>query len=161
MSPEKDERVVLIRKIAADRRDHSISLRRPRLTNSPFARVECHRAVRANDAADNVTIRKKFFFPKSTEKKDNFVAEMDVDLVNAAAIPTCTIRVILSRLVPLRRFIPKDYPYLYSTGLVHRWQSKGIDVNWFGGGGGLFGFGSTRSAAILPARSGQAPTGRR
>src|SRR5438309_8227791 len=32
---------------------------------------------------EQVTIRKKFFFPKSAETKDNFVAEMDVDLQNA------------------------------------------------------------------------------
>src|SRR5207244_4590067 len=32
-------------------------------------------------ASDGITIRKKFFFPKSDEKKDNFVAELNVHLV--------------------------------------------------------------------------------
>src|SRR5439155_10306899 len=32
--------------------------------------------------AEQVAIRKKFFFQQSSEKKDNFVAEMDVDLEN-------------------------------------------------------------------------------
>jgi YidC/Oxa1 family membrane protein insertase len=36
---------------------------------------------------DNVTVRKRFFFPPSTEKKDNYVAEMDVDFRNDGAQP--------------------------------------------------------------------------
>src|SRR5438876_9970691 len=36
---------------------------------------------------EQVTIRKKFFFQQSSEKKDNFVAEMDVDLENRGAKP--------------------------------------------------------------------------
>ncbi|HSV61927.1 MAG TPA: hypothetical protein VLH83_01165, partial [Chthoniobacterales bacterium] len=34
---------------------------------------------------EGVTIRKRFFFPPATEKKDNFVAEMDVDFRNDGA----------------------------------------------------------------------------
>ena len=37
--------------------------------------------------AEQVAIRKKFFFQPSSEKKDNFVAEMDVDLENRGAKP--------------------------------------------------------------------------
>jgi YidC/Oxa1 family membrane protein insertase len=36
---------------------------------------------------DNVTIRKRFFFPPATGKKDNYVAEMDVDFRNDGAQP--------------------------------------------------------------------------
>src|SRR6267378_4895559 len=46
------------------------------LSREPDGSVKCERN------ADNVTVRKKFFFPPSKEKKDNFLAEMDVDLVN-------------------------------------------------------------------------------
>src|SRR5438128_6631103 len=35
--------------------------------------------------SEQVTIRKKFFFPKSEEKKDNFLAEMDLDLQNSGS----------------------------------------------------------------------------
>src|SRR5438094_6157544 len=37
--------------------------------------------------AEQVAIRKKFFFQPSSERKDNFVAEMDVDLENRGAKP--------------------------------------------------------------------------
>src|SRR6266542_3115205 len=37
--------------------------------------------------AEQVSIRKKFFFQQSPENKDNFVAEMDVDLENRGAEP--------------------------------------------------------------------------
>ena len=36
---------------------------------------------------EGVSIRKKFFFPPSSEKKDNFVAEMDVDFRNDGTQP--------------------------------------------------------------------------
>jgi YidC/Oxa1 family membrane protein insertase len=36
---------------------------------------------------DNLTVRKRFFFPPTTEKKDNYVAEMDVDFRNDGAQP--------------------------------------------------------------------------
>ena len=38
---------------------------------------EADGAVKCERRADNVTVRKKFFFPPSKEKKDNFLAEMD------------------------------------------------------------------------------------
>src|SRR5437763_10387887 len=36
---------------------------------------------------EQVTIRKKFFFPPTNEKKDNFVAKLDVDFTNNGAAP--------------------------------------------------------------------------
>lgn len=36
---------------------------------------------------DSVTVRKRFFFPTTTEKKDNYVAELDVDFRNDGAQP--------------------------------------------------------------------------
>src|SRR5207248_1571847 len=36
---------------------------------------------------EQVTIRKKFFFPSINEKKDNFVAKLDVDFTNNGAAP--------------------------------------------------------------------------
>src|SRR5580704_9936643 len=43
--------------------------------------------IKCEHMADNLTVRKKFFFPPRSEKKDNFLAEMDVDVVNAGAQP--------------------------------------------------------------------------
>src|SRR6266571_4930365 len=53
-----------------------------------------YRIAREGDAirfertmSERVTIRKKFFFQKSAEAKDNFVTELDVDLENGGAAP--------------------------------------------------------------------------
>jgi YidC/Oxa1 family membrane protein insertase len=104
------------------------------LTRDSDGGLKCERT------ADNVTIRKKFFFPPSKEKKDNFLAEMDVDLVNGGTQPYANpgYFVALGSAAPIH---PKDYSYY--TRLV--WSvgdgkdKGGIDVNWFGGGGGIFG----------------------
>ena len=107
------------------------------LTRDPDGSLKCERT------ADNVTTRKKFFFPPSNEKKDNFLVEMDVDLVNGGAQPYANpgYFISLGSAAPIH---PKDYSYY--TRLV--WSvgdgkdKSGIDVNWFGGGGGVFGMGA-------------------
>src|SRR5262249_4490551 len=105
------------------------------LTRESDGSVKCERSE------NNITIRKKFFFPPSKESKDNFVAEMDVDLVNSGPQPYSNpgYFIALGAAVPIH---PKDY--LYYTRLVCGvdGKAKGVDVNWFGGGGGLFGIGA-------------------
>src|SRR5712691_9368608 len=56
----------------------------PKLDEFALSR-EADGSVKCERNADNVIVRKKFFFPPSKEKKDNFLAEMDVDLVNGGA----------------------------------------------------------------------------
>lgn len=89
---------------------------------------------------EQVTIRKKFFFPKSPETKDNFVAEMDVDLQNAGPNPYVNngYFVALGSAAPIH---PKDYPSYTRLVWCIDGKAKGIDVGWFGGGGGIFGLG--------------------
>ena len=97
-------------------------------------------SVKCERVADNVTTRKKFFFPPSNEKKDNFVAEMDVDLVNGGAQPYSNpgYFVALGSAAPIH---PKDWSTYTRLVWCIDGKAKGIDVNWFGGGGGLFGLG--------------------
>src|SRR5881394_1175588 len=97
-------------------------------------------SLRCERAAENVTIRKKFFFPTGKEKKDNFLAEMDVDLVNAGAQPYSNpgYFVALGAAVPIH---PKDYSYYTRLVWCVDGKAKGVDVGWFGGGGGVFGIG--------------------
>jgi len=101
---------------------------------------EADGSLRCERAAENVTIRKKFFFPPGKEKKDNFLAEMDVDLVNAGAQPYSNpgYFVALGAAVPIH---PKDYSYYTRLVWCVDGKAKGVDVGWFGGGGGLFGVG--------------------
>src|SRR5438046_5191789 len=97
-------------------------------------------SLRCERAAENVTIRKKFFFPTGKEKKDNFLAERHVDLVNPGAQPYSNPRyfVALGAAVPIH---PKDYSYYTRLVWCVDGKAKGVDVSWFGGGGGLFGIG--------------------
>jgi YidC/Oxa1 family membrane protein insertase len=102
---------------------------------------------------EQVTIRKKFFFPKSTETKDNFVAEMDVDLQNAGPNPYVNngYFVALGSAAPIH---PKDYPSYTRLVWCIDGKAKGIDVGWFGGGGGIFGLGQR---AAQPFYQGNVP----
>ena len=90
--------------------------------------------------AEQVTIRKKFFFQQSPEKKDNFVVEMDVDLENRGAKPyqNAGYFVALGSAAPIHF---KDYPSYTRLVWCIDGKAKGIDVGWFGGGGGFLGMG--------------------
>ncbi len=105
------------------------------LVREPDGGVRCERN------ANNIAIRKKFFFPPSKEKKDNFLAEMDVDVANGGPQPYSNpgYFVALGAAAPIH---PKDYSYYTRLVWCIDGKAKGVDVNWFGGGGGLFGIGS-------------------
>src|SRR6266480_3587733 len=89
---------------------------------------------------EQIKIRKKFFFEKSPEEKDNFVIEMDVDVENRGPNPyqTAGYFVALGSAAPIH---PKDYPYYTRLVWCIDGKAKGIDVGWFGGGGGFLGMG--------------------
>jgi len=105
------------------------------LTRETDGGVKCERST-----PEKLTIRKKFFFPPSKEKKDNFVTELDVDLVNGGAQPYTNpgYFVALGSAAPIH---PKDYSYYTRLVWCVDGKAKGVDVSWFGGGGGLFGIG--------------------
>ena len=108
------------------------------LSREPDGGIKCERA------SDNVTVRKKFFFPPGKEKKDNFLAEMDVDFVNTGAQPYANSGyfVALGSAAPIH---PKDYSYYTRLVWCLDGKAKGVDVNWFGGGGGFFGLVGSRA----------------
>ena len=97
--------------------------------------------VKCEQSENNITIRKKFFFPPSKESKDNFVAEMDVDLVNGGTQPYSNpgYFIALGAAVPIH---PKDYSYYTRLVWCVDGKAKGVDVNWFGSGGGFLGIGA-------------------
>src|SRR4029077_8740108 len=90
--------------------------------------------------SEQITIRKKFFFPLSTEKKDNFIIGLDVDLENRGPRPyqTAGYFVALGSAAPIH---PKDYPSYTRLVWCIDGRAKGIDVGWFGGGSGFLGMG--------------------
>lgn len=102
---------------------------------------EADGAIKFERAADKVTIRKKFFFPPAKEKKDNFLAEMDVDFVNGGGETYANpgYFVALGSAAPIH---PKDYSYYTRLVWCLDGKAKGVDVNRFGSGGGFLGIGS-------------------
>jgi YidC/Oxa1 family membrane protein insertase len=90
--------------------------------------------------AEQVAIRKKFFFEKSPENKDNYVIEMDVDLENRGTKPYQNggYFVALGSAAPIH---PKDYPSFTRLVWCIDGRAKGIDVGWFGSSGGFLGLG--------------------
>ncbi|MGA7276228.1 MAG: membrane protein insertase YidC, partial [Candidatus Udaeobacter sp.] len=109
------------------------------------ASPESDSAVRFESTTpEQVVIRKKFFFEKSPENKDNYVIEMDVDLENKGDKPyqSAGYFVALGSAAPIH---PKDYPtYTRLVWCVRNDISvfkgaKGIDVGWFRASGGLLG----------------------
>jgi YidC/Oxa1 family membrane protein insertase len=89
---------------------------------------------------EQITTRKKFFFPPSTEKKDNFTIGLDVDFENRGPKPyqSAGYFVALGSAAPIH---PRDYPYYTRLVWCIAGKAKGIDVGWFGGGGGFLGMG--------------------
>ena len=89
---------------------------------------------------EQIKIRKKFFFEKSPEEKDNFVIEMDVDVENRGPNPyqTAGYFVALGSAAPIHA---KDYPSYTRLVWCIDGKAKGIDVGWFGGGSGFLGMG--------------------
>jgi YidC/Oxa1 family membrane protein insertase len=89
---------------------------------------------------EQVVIRKKFSFEKSSEDKDNYVIEMDVDLENRGSKPYkgAAYFVALGSAAPIH---PKDYPSYTRLVWCIDGRAKGIDVGWFGSSGGFLGIG--------------------
>jgi YidC/Oxa1 family membrane protein insertase len=87
-----------------------------------------------------IVIRKKFFFQPSSERKDNFVAEMDVDYENRSSQPFQNpgYFVALGSAAPIH---PRDYSYYTRLVWCIDGRAKGVDVGWFGASGGFFGLG--------------------
>jgi YidC/Oxa1 family membrane protein insertase len=89
---------------------------------------------------EQIVIRKKFFFQPSSEKKDNFVAEMDVDFENRSSQPFQNpgYFVALGSAAPIH---PRDYSYYTRLVWCIDGRAKGVDVGWFGASGGFLGLG--------------------
>ena len=89
---------------------------------------------------EQLRIRKKFQFQKSSEEKDNYVIEMNVDLENRSDKPYQNggYFVALGSAAPIH---PRDYPSFTRLVWCIDGRAKGIDVGWFGSSGGLLGLG--------------------
>ena len=91
---------------------------------------------------EQVTIRKKFSLATTNEKKENFVANLDIDFVNRGTKPYANPGYFFTRSGPPSPVTPT------TTRVTPGWSgpptgggTKGIDVGWFGEGGGFLGIG--------------------
>jgi YidC/Oxa1 family membrane protein insertase len=89
---------------------------------------------------DQVTIRKKFAFATTNEKKENFLAKLDVDFINSGtkAYANPGYFFAIGSAVPIHaNDLPSYTRLVWLTGS----GTKGIDAGWFAEGGGFFGIG--------------------
>jgi YidC/Oxa1 family membrane protein insertase len=91
--------------------------------------------------SDQITIRKQVFFPPSNDKKDNYIAELDIDFQNGGAKQYASPGYFLA-LGSAAAIHPKDYPTFTRLVWCINGKAKGIDVGWFTGGSGFFGLGA-------------------
>jgi YidC/Oxa1 family membrane protein insertase len=89
---------------------------------------------------EEVTIRKKFAFVTTNEKKENFVAKLDVDFINGGTKPYANPGYFfaIGSAAPIHsNDLPSYTRLVWLTG----GGTKGIDAGWFAEGGGFFGIG--------------------
>src|SRR5947209_3378884 len=89
---------------------------------------------------EQVTIRKRFGFAPSGEKKDNYVAQLDLEFHNdgTAGYTNPGYYVELGSAAANH---PKDYPSYTRLVWCVDGKAKGVDVGWFSGGSGFLGVG--------------------
>jgi YidC/Oxa1 family membrane protein insertase len=88
---------------------------------------------------ENVTIRKKFFFPKPANTEDNYIVELDVDLANDGAKPYANPGYFVG-LGSVASIHANDYPAPRLVWCIDG-KAKGIDVGWFAASSGFLGMG--------------------
>ena len=93
---------------------------------------------------EQVTIRKRFSFPETKEKKDNYIALLDLEFRNNGSAPYTNpgYFVELGSATPVH---PNDYPSFTRLVWCIDGKAKGIDVSWFAGGSGFLGIGARAS----------------
>src|SRR6266516_2316578 len=106
------------------------------LSRDSESSIRCERAT-----PDGITVRKRFSLTQTADKKDNFVVDLDVDVLNTGAQPYANADyfVALGSAAPIH---PRDY--LYYTRVVWCMNGKARDrnVSAFQGSGGFLGIGA-------------------
>src|SRR5918996_2063525 len=98
--------------------------------------VRCERAT-----PDGITIRKKFSLLQSSQKKDNFLLELDLEVQNTGEQPhvNADYFVALGSAVPRHR---NDYPYYTRLVWCINGKARDRNISAFQGSGGFLGIGA-------------------
>jgi YidC/Oxa1 family membrane protein insertase len=102
----------------------------PALVEFAVARQDDGSVQFERKTSEGITVRKKFFFPATSEKKDNFVAEMDVDFRNDGTSPYNNAGYFVT-VGSTRPIHPKDMSTYTRLAWCVDGKANGIDVNWF------------------------------
>jgi YidC/Oxa1 family membrane protein insertase len=89
---------------------------------------------------DGIAVRKKFSLLQSSDKKDNFLIELNVDVQNSGAQPytKADYFVALGSAAPIHT---RDYPYYTRVVWCINGKARDKNVSAFQGSGGILGFG--------------------
>ncbi|MDQ2867647.1 MAG: membrane protein insertase YidC [Verrucomicrobiota bacterium] len=87
--------------------------------------------VMTRAATNGVSVKKTFSFPPTTEKRDNYLVALDVELKNtsAARVQQPEYFISLGSAAPLH---PRDFPTYTRLAWCENGAGKGINVSWFG-----------------------------
>src|SRR5204863_9764838 len=88
-----------------------------------------------------ITVRNRFSLTQTTEKKDNFVVDLDVDVQNTGAQPytNADYFIALGSAAPIH---PRDYPYYTRVVWCINGKARDRNVSAFQGSGGFLGIGA-------------------
>ncbi|MGZ5001928.1 MAG: membrane protein insertase YidC, partial [Chthoniobacterales bacterium] len=102
----------------------------PALAEFIFAQLPDGSAQYERATTEGLSIRKRFLFPPTPDKKDNYVAEMQVDFRNDDAQPRGMrdFFIALGSTMPIH---PRDMPANTRLLWCINGSAKAIDVNWF------------------------------
>src|SRR6266403_2821551 len=106
------------------------------LSRESNSSIRCERAM-----PDGITIRKKFSLLQSSQKKDNFLLDFNVDVQNTGAQPYAKADyfVALGSATPIHR---NDYPYYTRVVWCINGKARDRNVSAFQGSGGFLGMGA-------------------
>lgn len=102
----------------------------PTLSEFTMARQNDGSVLLERNSPEGLTVRKKFFFPPASERKDNFIAGMDVDLRNDGAQPYVNDGYFIS-LGSTKPLHPSDMPSYTRLVWSIEGSAKSTDVMWF------------------------------
>jgi len=106
------------------------------LSRESESSIRCERAT-----PDGITVRKRFSLTQTADKKDNFVVDLDVDVLNTGAQPYANADyfVALGSAAPIH---PWDYPYYTRVVWCMNGKARDRNVSAFQGSAGVFGIGA-------------------
>src|SRR5262249_39831576 len=121
---------------------------KPALPEFTLAR-ESDSSIRCERATPNgITIRKKFSLLQSSQKKDNFLLDLNLDVQNTGAQSyakrDCFVAVGWAALIH-----PRDYPYYTRLVWCINGKARDINVSAFQGSGGFLGIGANPAQPVF------------